>query len=68
MGIYSALAASEAISFEEGLFHHEAIGRLLKREGALHRGGMASIIGLPLGGNPKDLSRSRRVSTLHRQL
>ncbi len=48
MGIYSALAASEAISFEEGLFITEAIGRLLQREGALHRGGMASIIGLPL--------------------
>jgi [acyl-carrier-protein] S-malonyltransferase len=48
MGIYSALAASEAISFEEGLFITEAIGRLLKREGTLHRGGMASIIGLPL--------------------
>jgi len=48
MGIYSALAASEAISFEEGLFITEAIGRLLKREGAIHRGGMASIIGLPL--------------------
>jgi len=49
MGIYSALAASEAISFEEGLFITEAIGRLLKREGAVHRGGMAGIIGLPLG-------------------
>ena len=48
MGIYSALAASEAISFEEGLFVTEAIGRLLKREGALHRGAMASIIGLSL--------------------
>ncbi len=48
MGIYSALAASEAISFEEGLFITEAIGRLLKREGAIHPGGMASIIGLPL--------------------
>jgi len=48
MGIYSALAASEAISFEEGLFITEAIGRLLKREGTIHRGGMASIIGLPL--------------------
>jgi [acyl-carrier-protein] S-malonyltransferase len=48
MGVYSALAASEAISFEEGLFITEAIGRLLKREGATHRGGMASIIGLPL--------------------
>jgi [acyl-carrier-protein] S-malonyltransferase len=48
MGIYSALAASEAIGFEEGLFITEAIGRLLKREGAIHPGGMASIIGLPL--------------------
>ena len=48
MGIYSALAASEAISFEEGLFITEAIGRLLKREGAIHPGGMASIIGLSL--------------------
>jgi [acyl-carrier-protein] S-malonyltransferase len=53
MGIYSALAASEAISFEEGLFITEAIGRLLKREGAIHRGGMASIIGLPLEGIQK---------------
>ena len=48
MGIYSALAASGAISFEEGLLITEAIGRLLKREGAIHPGGMASIIGLPL--------------------
>jgi [acyl-carrier-protein] S-malonyltransferase len=48
MGVYSALAASEAISFEEGLSITEAIGRLLRREGMLHRGGMASIIGLPL--------------------
>ena len=48
MGIYAALAASEAIRFEEGLFITEAIGRLLKKEGVTHRGGMASIIGLPL--------------------
>jgi len=48
MGIYAALAASEVISFEEGLFITEAIGRLLKREGAIHRGAMANIIGLPL--------------------
>ncbi len=48
MGIYSALAASEAVSFEEGLFITEGIGRLLKREGATHPGGMASVIGLPL--------------------
>jgi len=49
MGIYAALAASEAIIFEEGLFITESIGRLLAREGTLHRGGLASIVGLPLG-------------------
>lgn len=48
MGIYAALAASEAISFEEGLFITERIGRLLEKEGTVHSGGMASIIGLPL--------------------
>lgn len=48
MGIYAALAASEAIDFEEGLFITEAIGRLLKKEGDSYPGGMASIIGLPL--------------------
>lgn len=48
MGIYAALAASGAIDFEEGLFITEAIGRLLKKEGELHRGGLASIIGLSL--------------------
>jgi [acyl-carrier-protein] S-malonyltransferase len=48
MGIYGALAASEAISFEEGLFITEAIGRLLRKEGTLHPGAMANIIGLPL--------------------
>jgi [acyl-carrier-protein] S-malonyltransferase len=48
MGIYGALAASEAISFEEGLFITEAIGKLLQREGTLHPGAMANIIGLPL--------------------
>jgi [acyl-carrier-protein] S-malonyltransferase len=48
MGIYAALAASEAITFEEGLFITESIGRLLEREGSLHRGGLASVIGLTL--------------------
>ena len=48
MGIYGALAGSEAITFEEGLFITESIGRLLEREGTLHPGAMASIIGLPL--------------------
>jgi [acyl-carrier-protein] S-malonyltransferase len=49
MGIYAALAASEAITFEEGLFITESIGRLLEKEGALRPGGLVSIIGLPLG-------------------
>jgi malonyl CoA-acyl carrier protein transacylase len=48
MGIYAALAASETIAFEEGLFITEAIGRLLQREGTVHRGAMANIIGLSL--------------------
>jgi malonyl CoA-acyl carrier protein transacylase len=48
MGVYAALAASEAVTFEEGLFITESIGRLLKREGTLRRGAMASIIGLSL--------------------
>jgi [acyl-carrier-protein] S-malonyltransferase len=48
MGIYAALAASEAITFEEGLFVTASIGALLEREGALHRGSLASIIGLTL--------------------
>jgi [acyl-carrier-protein] S-malonyltransferase len=49
MGIYSALAASEAVTFEGGLFITESIGRLLEKEGTHRRGGLASIIGLPLG-------------------
>jgi [acyl-carrier-protein] S-malonyltransferase len=48
MGIYAALAASEAVTFEEGLFITESIGRLLEREEIHHRGAMANIIGLPL--------------------
>lgn len=48
MGIYAALAASEAVTFEEGLFITESIGRLLEREGRLGQGAMAGIIGLPL--------------------
>ncbi len=48
MGVYAALAAAEAITFEEGLFITESIGRLLEREGSRRRGGLASIIGLPL--------------------
>lgn len=46
MGIYAALAASGAITFEEGLWITESIGRILEREARSSRGGMASIIGL----------------------
>jgi malonyl CoA-acyl carrier protein transacylase len=49
MGIYAALAASEAITFEEGLWITESIGRTLEREGASSGGAMASIVGLPFG-------------------
>lgn len=48
MGIYAALTASEAITFEEGVFITHSIGKLLEEEGALCPGMMASIIGLPL--------------------
>lgn len=47
MGIYAALAASEAISFEEGLWITESIGRILEREGDSSKGAMASVVGLP---------------------
>lgn len=46
MGIYAALAASEAITFEEGLWITESIGRILEREALASRGAMASIVGL----------------------
>jgi len=48
MGIYAALAASEAISFEQGLWITESIGRILGREGGGAREAMASIVGLRL--------------------
>jgi len=48
MGIYAALAASEAVTFEEGLCITESIGRLLQRMGNTSQGAMVSIIGLPL--------------------
>jgi len=56
MGIYAALTASEAITFEEGLFITQSIGRLLEEEGALYPGMMASIIGLPLEESQKIIS------------
>ncbi len=46
MGIYAALAASEVITFEEGLRITQAIGRILEREGVASKGAMASIVGL----------------------
>ena len=48
MGVYAALAASEAITFEQGLFITESIGRLIEKEESRHPGAMASITGLPL--------------------
>lgn len=48
MGIYAALAASEVITFEEGLWMTESIGRILEREGRRSKGAMVSIVGLPL--------------------
>lgn len=47
MGIYAALAASEAITFEEGLYITHSIGRVLEREGISSHGAMGTIIGLP---------------------
>lgn len=49
MGIYAALAASESITFEEGLWITESVGRILERDGASSGGAMASIVGLALG-------------------
>ncbi|MBM4349030.1 MAG: ACP S-malonyltransferase [Deltaproteobacteria bacterium] len=46
MGIYAALAASEAITFEKGLWITESIGRIIEREGTSSGGAMASIVGL----------------------
>ncbi len=48
MGIYAALTCSEAITFEEGLFVTDSIGRLLEKDGLLQPGAMASITGLSL--------------------
>ena len=48
MGDLCGIGRLRSVTFEEGLFITESIGRLLKREGTLHRGAMASIIGLSL--------------------
>lgn len=49
MGEITALAASEAVTFEDGLFlvHHRA--RLMKESGEQHPGGMAAILGCDAG-------------------
>jgi [acyl-carrier-protein] S-malonyltransferase len=48
MGIYAALAASEAITFEEGLWITQSIGKVLEREEGASGGAMASIVGLAI--------------------
>ena len=68
MGIYSALAASEAISFEEGLFITEAIGQSPEERRGHSPGRHGQHHRPALGRNTKDLSRPQRVSTLHCQL
>lgn len=49
MGIYAALAASEAITFEEGLWITESIGRILEEKETSSKGAMASVVGLSIG-------------------
>ncbi len=46
MGEITALAAAEAISFEDGLFLAQQRGRLMKESGEKQPGGMAAILGL----------------------
>ncbi len=46
MGIYAALAAAEAMTFEEGLQMTKGIGLILEKAGEKMPGGMAAIIGL----------------------
>lgn len=46
MGEITALAASEAISFEDGLILAYQRGRLMKESGEQNPGGMAAILGL----------------------
>ena len=49
MGIYAALAAAEAVTFEEGLELTKGIGLILEKVGEKNPGGMAAVIGLESG-------------------
>jgi [acyl-carrier-protein] S-malonyltransferase len=46
MGIYAALVAAEALTFEEGLEITKGIGLILEQAGEKSPGGMAAVIGL----------------------
>jgi len=46
MGIYAALAAAGAVSFEDGLAITKGIGLILEKVGEENPGGMAAVIGL----------------------
>jgi [acyl-carrier-protein] S-malonyltransferase len=46
MGIYAALAAAEAVTFEDGLAITKGIGLILEKAGEQRPGGMAAVIGL----------------------
>ena len=46
MGIYAALAAAGAVTFEDGLAITKGIGLILEKAGEKSPGGMAAIIGL----------------------
>jgi [acyl-carrier-protein] S-malonyltransferase len=49
MGIYAALAAAEAMTFEQGLEMTKGIGLILEQAGEKNPGGMAAIVGLEAG-------------------
>jgi len=46
MGIYAALVAAEAMTFEDGLAMVKGIGLILEEGGGANTGGMAAVIGL----------------------
>jgi len=47
MGIYAALTAADAITFEQGLAMTKGIGLIVEKMGEQGPGGMAAVIGLP---------------------